>query len=197
MATKFDIKTLPSDAQVAAQRNFYAYVGAADLAVEVVREAVADAQQRLTAVQEEWTARITELQKKGAELDLDPRALVAELQAAPKELPARVQKLVDANVASATETYEDLAKRGESLVGRIRRQQSTKDAVKSAKTTVTKAKTTRTQATKTAKATKVAPAAKKEAAAARSSAKATVTSARKTASKTAKAVVDAAEKVGD
>ncbi len=227
MATKFDIKNLQSEAQLAAQRNFYAYVGAADLAVETLRDAVSDAQQRLSAVQDEWVSRMTDLQKGAA--DLDAKSLraqaaqafevvteriesftadakvrreavekrVAELQAAQKALPARVQKLVDENVTQATEAYEDLAKRGESLVGRIRRQQSTQEAVKAAKTTVSKAKTTKTQAAKTAKATKVAPAAKKRAATTRSSAKATATSARKTAAKAAQAVVDAAEKVGD
>ena len=118
---------------------------------------------------------------------------VAELQSEVQTLPTRLQKLVDAQVATAGDTYADLVKRGESLVGRIRRQQSTQDAEAAAKTTVTKAKTTKTQATKAAKKTT----AKARKSPAKSSAKATTTAAKKTATSATKAVTDAAEKIGD
>lgn len=209
-APKFDLKS-------EATRQFYAGVGITDLAVEVVRDYVADMQKRLA-----------ELQKSFQELDLEPQHLrkqaetrmnarvealtkdakarreafetrMNELQAEAKAFPAKVQTLVNDNVASVNDTYGDLVKRGESLVGRIRRQESVKETLKDAKTTVTKAKTTRTQAAKATKAaaSKTAETAKKTAAAPRSSAKATVTSARKTAAAAAKAVVEAVEKVGD
>ncbi len=55
------------------------------------------------------------------------------------------------NANTATDAYGDLVKRGETLVGRIRRQESTKATTRSAKTTSAKAKTTTTQAKKTAK----------------------------------------------
>lgn len=203
---KFDIRT-------EATRQFYAGVGITDLAVEVVREYVTDMQKRLT-----------ELQKSIADLDLEPEHLrkqaatrfeelskdaklrrkavekrMAELQADAKKLPTKVQHLVTDNVTTVNDTLDDLVKRGESLVGRIRKQPSTKETLKEAKVTVTKAKTTRTQAAKATKAaaSKTAETAKKAVVTPRSSAKATVTSARKTAASAAKAVVEAVEKVGD
>ena len=98
----------------------------------------------------------------------------------------------------------DLAKRGEDLVARIRKQEATKATVKSAKTTTAKAKTTKTQAAKTTKtvatdakatAKKAATTAKKSSAPA--SAKTTATAAKATANDAASAVVDGAEKVGN
>ena len=59
---------------------------------------------------------------------------------------------MDENVETMSDTYTDLVKRGERLVKRIRKQESTQETVKAAKTTVTKAKTTRTQVTKETKA---------------------------------------------
>ncbi len=203
MATaKFDIKT-------EARKPVMAGVGVTDLAVELVRDAVADMQKRMADVQKASRREAIE-------------ARVADLQAEAKAYPAKVSTLVDDNVAAATATYTDLVKRGESLVGRIRRQESTTATVKSAKTTVTKAKTTATQAKKAADAevtatkkvvtaqkvaakkaattAKKAPARKaatKKTATAVSSAKATVTAAEATATNAVKAVTDAAEKIGD
>ncbi|MEO5854012.1 MAG: hypothetical protein ABIQ15_16005 [Nocardioides sp.] len=180
-STKFDIKS-------EAVRPFYASVGVTDLAVEAVREYAADVQAKVRGYQ-------ANVQKNVSELDLQPKALREQ-----------AVTLVDENVAALGETYTDLVKRGESLVGRIRRQQSTQDAVKSAETTKAKAKTTRTQATKSAKATKKAATsaakrttttAKKRSTAPASSAKATTTAAKKTATAATKAVADAAQKVGD
>lgn len=229
--TKFDLKT-------EATKPLLATVGVTDLAVEVVRDFVSETQTRLAGVQKDVTARVADAQKNLA----NPKALreqavtvvnarvdalatdakarrkaiearVIELQAEAKAYPAKVQTLVDDNVTVATDTYTDLVKRGESLVGRIRRQESTKATVKSAKTTVSKAKATTTQAKKatattttqaktaakkattTAK-TSAKPAVKK-ATVAKSSAKATVTAAEKTADNAVQAVVDAAEKLGD
>lgn len=229
--TKFDLKT-------EATKPLLAGVGVTDLAVEVVRDFVSETQTRLAGVQKDVTARVADVQTKVA----NPKALreqavtvvnarvdaittdakarrkaiearVAELQAEAKAYPTKVQALVEENVTVATGTYSDLITRGESLVGRIRRQESTKATVKSAKTTVSKAKTTSTQAKKatTAATTQAKTAAKKatttaktsakpavkKAAATKSSAKATVTAAQKTATNAVKAVSDAAEKLGD
>jgi heparin binding hemagglutinin HbhA len=152
-----------------------AYVGVTDLAVEMVRDLVTETQTRIAGVQKDVTARVADVQKTAG----DPKALadrattvvnarvdalakdakarreavearVAELQAEAKAYPGKVQKLVDDNVTTATDTYADLVKRGESLVGRVRRQESTKATVASARTTVAKAKTTRTQVKKAA-----------------------------------------------
>ena len=125
---------------------FYAGVGATDLAVERVREFVADVQKRFEGVQKDVQTRINGF-------DFEPKALrkqattavnervdalskeakarraaiearVNELQADAKELPTRVQHVLDENVSTVTDAYADLAKRGEVLVGRIRRQPS-------------------------------------------------------------------------
>ena len=202
MATaKFDIRT------EAIKKPVLAYVGATDLAVEIVRDAVADVQKRVTAAQRASRRSAIE-------------ARVADLQAEAKAYPAKVSSAVDENVAAVNATYTDLIKRGESLVGRIRRQESTKATVKSAKTTSAKAKTTATQVKKaadaevtaskkvatarknaakkaTAKQAPVRKAAARKTTVAQSSAKATTTTAAKTATNAVKAVADAAEKVGD
>jgi hypothetical protein len=212
--TKID---LPTQLPESVSRSIYAGVGMTDRLVEVLREYVADMQKRAAAVQKD-------VQKTVTQLDYQPQALreqatkvisarvetlnaqarrkaveerVAALQADALALPIRLQKLLDEQVATAGDSYDELVKRGESLVGRIRHQQSTEDAAASAETTVAKAKTTKTQATKTAK--KSATAAKKTAkkSPAKSSAKATTTAASKTATSAAEAVTDAAEKIGD
>jgi hypothetical protein len=110
----------------------------------------------------------------------------------PKTIPAT-------GWATATDAYGDLVKRGQTLVGRIRRQKSTQDTVAAAETTVAKAKTTRTQAAKATKKTTTAAkkTAKKSTGPSRSSAKATRTSAKKTVSSASRALTDAAAKVGD
>jgi len=194
---KFEIPTfdLPTDAT----RPLYAGVGATDVVVGYVRDAVADLQKRVNS------------------FDLEPKALreqavglvVAQLDALSKDAKAgreaiekRVVELqADAAGIPATvnAVYADLAKRGEVLVGRINRQQSTQAAKASASTTTAKAKTTKTQATKAAKKTTTAAkkTAKKSSSTPKSSAKATATAAKATAANTAAAVTDAAAKVGD
>jgi heparin binding hemagglutinin HbhA len=129
---------------------------------------------------------------------------VAELQAELRDWQARFQKLLDEQLDTAGGTYGELVTRGESLVGRIRGQQSTQEAEQAVKTTAAKAKTTKTQAAKTAKSAKKSAqaTAKKSATAAKkspakSSAKATATSAQKAAESTAGAAAEAAPKVGD
>jgi hypothetical protein len=205
---KFDIKTL--DLPPVAAKPLYAGVGVTDLAVEIVRDYVADVRKVLAGYQKD-------VQKTVTGLDLEPKALrdqavtvvnarVEALQADALAFPTRVQSAVNENVATVTGTYADLAERGEKLVSRVRNQESTKVTVSSARTTSAKAKTTKTQGTKATKSTatkakttakKTATNAKKSSGPARSSAKATTTAAKKTASSAAKAATDAAAKVGD
>jgi siderophore synthetase component len=196
---------LPTQIPEAAARPLYAGVGVTDRVVEVVRDYVADMQKRVTEAQQSVADFEVESLTRNLGKDAQARRatlerLVGELQAEALALPARLQKLVDEQVATAGDTYEGLVKRGESLVGRIRRQQSTQEAVSSAKTTTAKAKTTRTQARKTAatarkSAGRTTAQAKKSPA--RSSAKATRTSASKTAKSAAKAGRAATKKVGN
>jgi uncharacterized protein YoxC len=212
--TKFDITTqIPAGAT----RPLYAGVGVTDLVVGAVREYVADVQKRLDEVQKSVgkldvqpqvlrdqagkavSARVETLSKDAQARRRLIEKRVADLQSEVQTLPTRLQKLVDEQVASAGDTYDELVKRGESLVGRIRGQQSTRRAATSAETTVTKAKTTRTQARKTAssaKKTAKRTATKTAKSPARSSAKATRTAAGRTASNVAQAATDAAGKVG-
>jgi hypothetical protein len=214
---KFDIKT-------EATRPLYAGVGVTDLAVGIVRDYVADVQKRFARVgdldlqpQALRETAVTVVNARVDALSRDAKARraaietrVAELQAEARSLPAQVQSLLNDGVATATGTYADLAKRGETLVERIRRQQTTQATVSSAQTTSAKAKTTATQLTKATKATtttakttakkaakKTSTTARKTTAAPKSSAKATTTAAKQTASTAAEAATDAAAKVGD
>ena len=175
-------------------------VTAIDLEPQALRE------QATTAV----SSRVEALSKEARERRSAVEARVAELQAEALALPGRLQGVVDDNVATVVGAYGELAQRGEALLTRIRRQQSTQEAVSAAKTTTAKAKTTRTQgaaatkstakkATSTAKksATATKKTAAKKSSAPTSSAKATVTAAKKTASAAGTAAAEGAAKVGD
>lgn len=211
---KFDIKT-------EATRPIYAYVGVTDRAVEVVRdfsrESVSDVQKRVSEIDFEpkalrdqavtlVNARVEALTDRAAARRAAVEARVTELQNRVKELPERIQAVLRENEV----TYSQLVLRGETLVERIRNQESTKAAVKSGKTATTKAKTTRTQAAKGASTTAstakssakraartTSTTAKKQSTRPRSAAKATVTTTRKASTSAAKATVEGAKKVGD
>jgi hypothetical protein len=161
-------------------RPFYAAVGGVDIAVAYARTGISEAQTRL------------------AKVDFEPKALVGGLQKEAKAVPSRVVSEITETVDDLNKQYVDLAARGRTLVGRIRRQQATQDLKADAKQTVAKAKTTTTQAGKTAG--KAADTAKKSAKTSatrtRSSAKATGTTARKTATAAKKATTAAAAKTG-
>jgi len=194
---KFEIPTF--DIPVEATRPLYAGVGATDVVVGYVRDAVADLQKRVTSFELEPKAlRDQAVGVVFAQLD----ALSKDAKARREAIEKRVVELqADAAGIPATVTavYADLAKRGEVLVGRINRQQSTETAKASATTTTAKAKTTKTQATNAAKKTTTTAkkTAKKSSTTPKSSAKATATAAKATVENTAEAVTDAAAKVGD
>ena len=210
--TKFDI---PTQIPTAATRPLYAGVGVTDLVVEAVRDYVADVQKRLDDVQKSVSglddqpqvlrdqaskvvARHVETLNKDAQARrklIEKR--VAELQSEVQTFPTRLQKLVDEQVATAGDTYADLVKRGETLVGRIRRQQSTQDAETAAKTTVTKAKTTKTQATKTPRPRSRRPRRRPARARRRAAPRPPPPRRRRPRRSATQAVVDAAEKIGD
>jgi hypothetical protein len=202
---RFDI---PTQLPEGVSRPIYAGVGVTDRVAQIVRETVSDVQKRVVAAQQDVSKAV-------AGFDYQPQALreqagravterVAGLQAEAKGLPTKLQKLVDDQVTTVGDTLDDLVKRGETLVGRIRRQPSTTATTASAKTTTAKARATRTQAASTAASAKKSAARTTKQATrkvadspARSSAKATTTSAKKTASNAAKATSDGATKVGD
>jgi hypothetical protein len=125
-------------------------------------------------------------------------ARTAQTRLRPKALVGTVGETVD----DLNKQYVDLAARGRTLVGRIRRQQATQDLKAEAEETTSRAKTTRTRAARTAD--QAADSAKKSARATgtaakstRSSAKATGTSAKRTATAAKKATQSAAAKTGN
>jgi hypothetical protein len=185
---KFEIPT-------EAARPLYAGVGATDAVVGYLRDAFADVQKSFADVQTRLGG-----------LEFEPTVLREVIEARVAEL----QGFVAENATTVNSAYADLAKRGETLVGRIRTQESTQAAAAAAKTTTAKAKTTGTQAKKSAKTTtttakksakstakKTSSTAKKASTAPKSSAKATATAAKKTVENAAAATTDAAAKVGD
>jgi hypothetical protein len=202
---RFDI---PSQLPVVVARPIYAGVGVTDLVVQMVREAVAEVEKTVAgfdyqpqSLREQATkavgARVDTL---GKDAQARRRALehgLADLQSGAKNVPVRLSQLVDDRVATAGETYSELVRRGETLIGRIRRQQSVRETTASAETTVAKAKTTRTQATTAAKKSAATANETARKSPAKSSAKATATSAQKTSTDAAQATTDAAAKVGD
>ena len=146
---KFDI---PTQTPATVTRPLYAGVGVTDRVVEVVRDGVTDVQKRASAAQKD-------VQKTVSGIDYQPQALrepgghrvdadrgrPASSRASQSRGPGLPDPAPEAGrrqVATAESTYDDLVKRGETLVGRIRRQQSTTATTASAKTTTAKAKTT-------------------------------------------------------
>jgi len=121
----------------AAAKPLYAGVGATDLAVEKVKGYVTEVQTKVNArvadvqksVKEFEVPQPKTLQDKAAATFADTKAKfeakLAELQADAKALPEKVQSTVkkqyDENVATVTGTYADLAKRGESVVTKLRK----------------------------------------------------------------------------
>ena len=137
---KFDIKDIKTEAQ----RGLHAGVGAADLAIETVKEYVTEAQKRFEGYQKDAQKAFTSAQKSVKDLEFQPKALrtqattvlnarVEELSKDAKarrdavekrvaELQTEAQKFVTGNVSTATGTYDSLAKRGEKVVKRFRKQ---------------------------------------------------------------------------
>ena len=135
--TKFDIKS-------EATRTLHAYVGAADLAVEAVKDYVAEVQKRIEVVQKDAVKAFADAQKSVRTLDFQPKALRTQattvvntrvdvlskeakarrtaIEKRVAELQAGTQKLVSGSVATATGTYDSLAKRGEKVVKRVRKE---------------------------------------------------------------------------
>jgi hypothetical protein len=138
---KFDIKS-------EAQKGLHAGVGAADLAIETVKDFVTEAQKtaqkRFEAAQKDAQKVFTSAQKSVKGFEFQPQALrsqattvvgsrVDELSKDAKarrtaiekrvaDLQTEAQKFVTGNVETATGTYEQLAKRGEKVVKRIRKE---------------------------------------------------------------------------
>jgi heparin binding hemagglutinin HbhA len=146
----------------------YAVAGAGDLAVEKLREVPG----RLSTIKVE--PKVVQDRVTGS---------LNSFQDDVKTLPEKAQSFALIQVGKANEAYEELAKRGKVIVGRIRRQKATQDLKAQAQVTAESAKATETTARKAVGSTQRA-------------AKGTATSATKTAKAAEKATKDAAGKVG-
>jgi hypothetical protein len=186
----------------------YAVVGAGDLVVERIRAVQVD--REVEQLQAQVLTLPTKAQAAAAErlssVMSDVRALPVQVRALPVQAQARVQAGVAAALGQASETYGDLAKRGEGLLTRIRRQKSTQETIDAAANTTSRAKATATTAKKAATSTSTTAqkaarttrvTAEKAAKSTATSAKATRTTAQKAATSAAKATGDAAKKIGD
>jgi len=178
----------------------YAVVGAGDLVVERLRTTAAAVEHTdpRTVHDQVLTAQSAAQQR------LD--ALVAEL----RTLPDRAQTVALDALDQAAVVYGELAQRGETLVTRVRGQQSTQRTAQQARATAAQAKgtatTARRQAGSAASTTRrsaergaatATTSAKKAAKQTTTRGKATSTSARKTARSATRAAADAVGKVGD
>jgi len=130
---KFDIAAF--DIKGEATKGLHAGVGAADLAIETVKEYVAEAQKRFGGYQKDAQKVFTSAQKSVKGLEFEPKALrsqattvlnarVGELSKDAKARRTAIEKRVAGLQGDATETYEGLAKRGETVVNRLRKQTS-------------------------------------------------------------------------
>ena len=179
----------------------FAVVGAGDLVVERVRAVQVEREV------EQLQAQVLTLPAKAQTAATERlSSVMSDMRALPVQAQTRVQAGVAAALGQASETYGDLAKRGESLVTRIRRQKSTQETIDAAANTTSRAKATATTARKAAKSTgttaqKAARTTRtteeKAAKSTATSAKATRPTAQKTATSAAKATGDAAKKIGD
>jgi len=155
-APSFDVN-LPA----VSPKPLYAGAGVADLAVAAVKEYAAGVQKKLSDYRSDATARFagakksvtafepTSLPAKArasyADFSGQTRKTVTELQADVRSLPGKARAKLDETTSSATDTYADLAKRGEVFVAKLRGK-----AVPAAPTKATKAPSAKTTTTKTA-----------------------------------------------
>ena len=128
---KFDIAAI--DFKGEATKGLHAGVGAADLAFETVKVYVAEAQKRFEGYQKDAQKAFSSAQKSVKDFEFEPKALrtqattvlnsrVEELSKDAKARRTAIEKRVVDLQGDATETYEDLAKRGETVVKRFRKQ---------------------------------------------------------------------------
>ena len=121
---KFDIKT-------EATKPLYAGVGVTDLAVELVRDYVTVAQKRVSRPRPRRTSARSSSSRRRCATRPATRvdAISKDAKAAVPDREAVAAGLVDENLATVGDAYGDLINRGESLVTRIRKQESTKATV--------------------------------------------------------------------
>lgn len=151
-----------------ARKPAYAWVGVADLFIEQVKEVPADvkartekAQARTKKLQDKVTvpSQVKELPTTVKELPTTLKELPSKTVSTVKDIPAQAKKAqaeakarFDKASDKATARYTDLAARGEKLVGQIRRQSATQDAIAEGKRAVQKAEAAASNAKRATKA---------------------------------------------
>ena len=159
-APSFDVN-LPA----VSPKPLYAGAGVADLAVAAVKEYAAGVQKKLSDYRSDATARFagakksvtafepTSLPAKArasyADFSGQTRKTVTELQADVRSLPGKARAKLDETTSSATDTYADLAKRGEVFVAKLRGKAVPAAPTKATKAPAAKTTTTKTTTTKT------------------------------------------------
>lgn len=170
-APSFDV-TLPA----VSPKPFYAGAGVADVAYEAVKEYATGVQKRIDGYRTEATAKFADAKK--SVTSFEPKTLparakasyadfsgqtkktVTELQADVRAFPGKAKAKLDETTSSATGTFDDLAKRGEVFVAKLRGKPAPAPVKAPAtKTTPAKSTATRTSAT-TSTTAKKAPAKK-------------------------------------
>lgn len=121
------------------RKPLYAYVGAADLAVEKLRE-----------LPSRYTAELKKRRGDAESIQTQVKDLPTTLQKQVKDLPQTVKSQLTEISEKVNEVYEDLAGRGERLVTSVRKDPATQSAVEHGKTAVRQAKGARTSARKAA-----------------------------------------------
>ncbi|GAA1481093.1 heparin-binding hemagglutinin [Gordonia sinesedis] len=99
---------------------FYAVVGAGDLAVKQVTDAVAQLRERTETAGENAQARIEETRARLTNLPDEVPATIDELRG--KLNPDEIRKIADSYLESAADFYNSLAERGEETIERFRQQ---------------------------------------------------------------------------
>lgn len=126
---------LPKDVSVPV-KPLYAGAGVADAAYATVKEYAAGVQKKVESYRGDATAKYAEVKK--SVTSFEPKSLqskakasyaefagtskktVSELQADAKALPGKARAKLDETTTSVTGTYDDLAKRGEVFVAKLR-----------------------------------------------------------------------------
>lgn len=119
-----------------ARKPFYALAGTVDLAVEKYRALPTEVASKATTLVPRTTELATQL----------PFKAIAQA----KELRSQVESTTTTLTLRTLSKYDEFVTRGEKLVGSIRRQKATKDAVAQVKTAKSRTKAAATSTTKAA-----------------------------------------------
>ncbi|WP_250281957.1 MULTISPECIES: hypothetical protein [unclassified Frankia] len=125
------------------RKPLYAYVGAADAAVEKIR-----------SIPTVYVGEIKKLSSRVNDLSTQAQRLPGNVQTAVTSLPSSVSAQLSDLQGRASTLYSNFADRGEKRVTRIRQSPTTEDAVTRTRNVVNRAKAVRSSADQAPKATK-------------------------------------------